>query len=49
MKNLSPEIGCEIIENGIFQSGGGALLNSMRRYGRKKCTHVSRFCSAKTF
>ena len=30
LQDLSPAIGCEIIENGIFLSGGGALLPGMR-------------------
>lgn len=30
LHDLPPAVGCEIIENGIFLSGGGALLRGMR-------------------
>lgn len=30
LRDLAPGVGCEIIENGIFLSGGGALLDGMR-------------------
>jgi len=40
LQDLSPGIGCEIIENGIFLSGGGALINGMRERLESR-THIS--------
>ncbi|MRR56208.1 MAG: hypothetical protein EG822_17200 [Deltaproteobacteria bacterium] len=39
LQDLSPGIGCEIIENGIFLSGGGALLKGMRERFESR-THI---------
>lgn len=40
LHDLSPNIGCEIIENGIYLSGGGALLKGMRER-LEETTHIS--------
>ncbi|MHC1699329.1 MAG: rod shape-determining protein [Geobacteraceae bacterium] len=40
MEEISPDIGCEIIENGIFLSGGGALLKGMQ-VRLEEITHIS--------
>jgi len=32
LQNLSPETGCEVIENGILLTGGGALIPGLSRY-----------------
>lgn len=32
LQNLSPEAGCEVIENGILLTGGGALIPGLSRY-----------------
>lgn len=39
MEEISPDIGCEIIENGIFLSGGGALLKGMQ-VRLEEITHI---------
>ncbi len=39
LQDLSPGIGCEIIENGIFLSGGGALLDGMKERLESR-THI---------
>lgn len=39
MRNIPPEMGCEIIENGIHLTGGGALLKGMRELVELK-THL---------
>jgi rod shape-determining protein MreB len=40
MEEISPDIGCEIIESGIFLSGGGALLKGMQTR-LDEITHIS--------
>lgn len=39
IRNIPPEIGCEIIENGIHLTGGGSLLKGMRELVELK-THL---------
>lgn len=47
MEEISPDIGCEIIESGIFLSGVRALLKGMRTR-LEEITHISCNRSAQT-